>query len=126
MASFADFSSWQQESPLYGDGCKDMGISQPNWKWRTRAFERGRVSPNFFHLVGVGPALGRGFLAPESRAGNDREVILSFALWQHHFAANPNIVGQQIILNQQAYTVAGVMPNGFHFPQAVDFGSRWR
>ena len=120
-ASFADFSSWQQESLSFTEmAARTWAYLNLTGNGEPERLSVARVSPNFFHLVGVDPAMGRGFLASESRAGNDRAVVLSFALWQHRFAANPNIVGQQITLNQQAYTVAGVMPNGFHFPQAVD------
>ena len=120
-ASFADFSSWQQESLSFTEmAARTWAYLNLTGNGEPERLSVARVSPNFFHLVGVGPAMGRGFLDSESRAGNDREVVLSFALWQHRFAANPNIVGQQITLNQQAYTVAGIMPNGFHFPQAVD------
>lgn len=120
-ASFADFSSWQQESLSFAE------MTTRTWAYlnltgngEPERLSAARVSPNFFHLIGVEPAMGRGFLDSESRPGNDREVVLSFALWQHRFAANPAIVGRHITLNQQAYTVAGVMPNGFHFPQAID------
>jgi putative ABC transport system permease protein len=120
-ASFADFSSWQQESLSFAE------MTTRTWAYlnltgngEPERLSVARVSPNFFHLIGVEPAMGRGFLDSESRPGSDREVVLSFALWQHRFAANPAIVGRHIALNQQAYTVAGVMPNGFHFPQAID------
>ena len=68
------------------------------------------VSANFFDVLGVKPTLGRGFLAGEDVAGNERVVILSDELWRSTFAANPNIINQTIPLNGHKYTVVGVMP----------------
>src|SRR6185369_15871705 len=68
------------------------------------------VSANYFDVLGVKPTLGRGFLAGEDVAGNERVVVISDDLWRRNFAANPNIVNQTIPLNGQQYTVVGVAP----------------
>jgi len=120
-ASFADFSDWQQQTQSFAE------MTTRTWAYlnltgsgEPQRLSAARVSANFFHFLGVTPALGRDFLPAEMLSGNDHVVVLSDALWRHRFAADPAIVGRQITLNKQAYTVAGVMPNGFHFPQAVD------
>jgi putative ABC transport system permease protein len=120
-ASFADFSSWQQETRSFAEmTARTWAYLNLTGNGEPQRLSAARVSANFFHLTGIGPAMGRDFLAAETLAGNDHVVVLSYALWRHRFAADPAIVGRQITLNQQAYTVVGVMPNGFHFPQAVD------
>jgi len=68
------------------------------------------VSANYFDVLGVKPTLGRGFLAGEDVAGNERVVILSEELWRSRFAANPNVINQTIPLNGHGYTIVGVMP----------------
>ncbi len=73
------------------------------------------VSSNLFGVLGVTPALGRNFRSEEERAGN-RAVLLSHALWQSRFGADPRIVGRAITLSGESYTVAGVMPKHFEFP----------
>jgi putative ABC transport system permease protein len=73
------------------------------------------VSAELFPLLGVRPALGRGFTAEEEKPGSDKVVILSHGLWRDTFGGEPSIVGRDIILGGEKYTVVGVMPEGFHF-----------
>jgi predicted permease len=73
------------------------------------------VSSNFFQVLGVRPVLGRDFRWDEERPGN-RALMLSHELWQLRFGGQREIVGQQVTLDGERYTVAGVMPEGFHFP----------
>jgi predicted permease len=73
------------------------------------------VSSNFFQVLGVAPMLGRDFRWDEERSGN-RAVMLSHELWQSRFGGDREIVGQQVTLDGERYTGAGVMPKGFHFP----------
>ena len=77
------------------------------------------VSSDFFRVLGVNPAIGRSFLRTEEQAGN-RSVILSHGLWQSALGANPAAIGQTIQLNDETYTVVGVMPAEFQFPNAPD------
>jgi putative ABC transport system permease protein len=72
------------------------------------------VTGNFFEVLGVKPALGRTFLPEEdSTPGAHPVVVLSHNLWRHRFASNSSIVGQQILLNRQPFTVIGVAAEGF-------------
>ncbi len=68
------------------------------------------VGANYFDVLGMKPALGRGFLPGEDLAGRERVVVLSDQLWRRNFGADPSIVNQTIALNGQKYTVVGVMP----------------
>lgn len=74
-----------------------------------------RVTAQFFHVLGVKPLLGRTFLPEEETAGRDREVVLSDPLWQRRFSGDPAIIGKQIPIDGQSYTVVGVMPRTFEF-----------
>ncbi|MGE0556631.1 MAG: ABC transporter permease, partial [Gemmatimonadales bacterium] len=77
----------------------------------------GYVSANFLDLLGVAPALGRGFRTDEDRPGNASVVILSHALWVGAFAADPRAVGRDVTLNGRPVTVVGVLPEDFVFPE---------
>jgi putative ABC transport system permease protein len=79
-----------------------------------------RASANLFPLVGIAPQLGRTFLAEEDRDGANRVVILGHALWQSRFGSDSGIIGKSLTLNNQSYTVVGVMPSNSQFP--VGFG----
>ena len=74
------------------------------------------VTPNLFSMLGVQPQFGRNFLPEEAQPGRDHEVILSHALWRRVFAANPNIVGTTIRIDGAPYSVIGIMPPGFAYP----------
>jgi putative ABC transport system permease protein len=79
-----------------------------------------RASANLFSLVGATPRLGRTFLPEEDKEGANRVVILGHALWQSRFGSDSAIIGKSLTLNNQSYTVVGVMSPDFQFP--VGFG----
>ena len=79
-----------------------------------------RVSTELFSLLGVRPEMGRTFLASEDQFGRDNVVLISDRLWKTHFEADPNIAGRKLILNGRPYTVVGVMPPDFHFPEGPE------
>jgi len=78
--------------------------------------DNAAITPSLLDTLGVRPALGRGFTAEEGRPGGNPVAILSDALWKRKFGGDATIVGKGIVLNQQTYTVVGVMPAEFHFP----------
>jgi putative ABC transport system permease protein len=81
-----------------------------------RRIDVARVSHDLFPLLGVTPLVGRGFSAEEDEVGKNRVVALSEGLWRKHFGANPNIVGRVVKLDEEPYTVVGVMPARLQFP----------
>ena len=78
-----------------------------------RPFTGLRVSPEFFRVLGVAPAMGRDFRAEDDVRGTPRVIILSHATWRDAFGADPAIVGKSITLDGADYTVSGVMPQRF-------------
>src|SRR5262249_29810943 len=80
-----------------------------------------QVSSGFFDTLGVKPLLGRWFAADEVDGRRDKVVVLSHALWDRRYARDGAIVGKSISLDGASYTVVGVMPRGFHVPNATDF-----
>jgi len=75
-----------------------------------------RVSPSLFPLLRAAPHLGRLFTEEEGRAGADRVVLLGHGAWTNRFGADPDIVGAPVDLGGDAYTVVGVLAEGFYFP----------
>ncbi|MCI0404008.1 MAG: ABC transporter permease [Acidobacteria bacterium] len=71
------------------------------------------VSVNLFPMLGVHATHGRVFLAEEGVQGQNRVVLLGDSLWHRRFGADPSILGKSITLNNQSYTVVGVLPAGF-------------
>jgi len=74
------------------------------------------VSAALFPLLKVPPGAGRVFTEADDRAGAERVVVLSHQLWQRRFGAQASIIGNTLRLDDQSYTVVGVMPPGFDFP----------
>jgi putative ABC transport system permease protein len=72
-----------------------------------------RVSANYFEMLGVRPALGRGFTPDDDRPDHWRVVLLSDGLWRRRFNADPGIVNRTVTMNDREYRVIGVMPPGF-------------
>jgi predicted permease len=85
----------------------------------------GDVSSGFFSVLGVRFLLGRTFLPDEDRPGRDRVAILSYPAWRDRFGADRDIAGKAITLNDDSYTVVGVLPADFQFGStAADFQAR--
>ena len=75
-----------------------------------------RASSGIFDVFGVQPALGRGFVPAEDRAGAPPVAVISHALWMRRYHGNRAAVGQPIVLSGRTYTLVGVLPEGFHSP----------
>jgi putative ABC transport system permease protein len=83
------------------------------------------VTSSFFSVLGVQFTLGRNFLPEEDRPGQNRVAILSYAAWSVRFGADRDIVGKTITLDDESYTVVGVLPASFQFgTTAADFQAR--
>lgn len=78
------------------------------------------VSADFLRTLNVAPALGREFDTAETHTGGPLAIILSNNLWRNSFAADPNVLGRAIRLDDSSYVVVGVLPANFWFPQASD------
>ncbi|HXI31037.1 MAG TPA: ABC transporter permease [Vicinamibacterales bacterium] len=84
------------------------------------------VSGNFFSVLGARPLLGRGFLADEDAVPGEKLVaVLGYGEWQKRYGGDPGIVGRTISLNGGAFTVVGVMPNGFKGANAIGAPALW-
>jgi putative ABC transport system permease protein len=87
------------------------------------------VTASFFDVLRARPVFGATFTSRNEAAGGDRVVVVSHGLWQRHFSRDPSAVGRTITLNDESYTVAGVMPAGFVYPpgspQPVDVWTLW-
>ncbi len=78
------------------------------------------VTPDFFRVFGVSPALGRTLNADEFTPGRENVIVLAHRLWKRRFGGDPSVVGRQVNVNGRPFTIVGVMPAGFEYP-----GSRY-
>jgi putative ABC transport system permease protein len=111
---FKDFTdqctAFQKIAAYDTEGFNLTGVDRPE------RLNGARVSASFFPTLGQEALHGRTFLAEEDQFEHASVVILSYALWQRRFGADPAIINQTINLDGRPTTVVGVMPAGFHFP----------
>ena len=81
----------------------------------TEPVQGERVSGGFLMTLGVHPILGRDFNADEDRLGGPNVVILSYGAWNHRFGGRRDVIGQTVDLDNQTYTIIGVLPRSFTF-----------
>lgn len=84
------------------------------------------TSANLFDVLGVSAAVGAGFPKDGPFYSNDIVAVISDRLWRTRYNADPTIIGRQLNLNENMYTVVGVMPPGFNYPGDVDVWERLR
>ncbi|MGD0300157.1 MAG: FtsX-like permease family protein, partial [Bryobacteraceae bacterium] len=77
-----------------------------------------QVSPGFLEALGVRPRMGRSFEAVAEQPGHNREVLITYGLWQRRFGSDPAIVGKSAGINGEPFLIAGVLPKDFRFPFA--------
>ena len=108
----AVFSTWTTGVNVAMPGAGGAG--------RARYVQQQRVGTGFFRVLGVAPAYGRELSPDEDRPGGPAAVVLSDALWRHLFAADAAVVGRQVLLRGEPYTIVGIMPPGFQSGEPTD------
>src|SRR5262245_50098010 len=110
-ANYRDFkamsSSFEAMGAFTGSAVNLVGIGEP------RRLATTLVTADVLPLLGVAPALGRGF---EAREDDRRAAVISHGLWQSQFGADPAVLGRTVHLDGVPHTIIGVMPRGFYFP----------
>ncbi len=128
IVSAPNFQDWQRQNHLFesmaifDSAGKGYNLSEGTEPERVSGV---RVSAGYFDVLGVKPVLGRAFIPEEETLGKDREVVLSYGLWQRRYGADPGIVGKTIRMDGESYTVVGVMPREFRFQFWSDLRQLW-
>ena len=86
------------------------------------------VNANFFDVLEVKPAIGRGFVAADEQPGAPRVAVLTDGLWRRRFGARADVIGQDARLNNETTTIVGVMPPGIEYPDKAELwvSPHWR
>ncbi len=120
--SYQNWLDWRDQSHSF----ESVEATRPSTIALTGAGQPERLNSQnmtagIFPLLGVKAIIGRTFLAEEDRAGGNPVVVISYGLWQRHFGASQEIIGKNLTLDSQPYTVIGVLPSGFQlmFPADV-------
>jgi putative ABC transport system permease protein len=120
-ASAPNFADWRKQQTVFEQlaayGFDTFNLTGDGEAERVAALG---VTANLFPTLGVAPALGRNFLPEEEQPGRHRVAILSDGLWQRRFGADPQLIGRQIQLSGESYTVVGVMPPRIEFMRGYE------
>jgi len=113
-ASAAEFLDWRDMNHVFQElsGWRALyftitGGGEPERVWGSQ------VSGNFFRTLRVAPMLGRDFTPDDEQIGHEHVVILSYGLWQTRYGSDAGILGKTILLNEEPFTVVGVLPRSF-------------
>ena len=116
-SALPDYYAWRDQNRVF-DGLAgfyngDFNLSSPGTA--PELIQGAYITPNLFQVLKVSPSFGRLFASEEEQYGRHRVVLLSYGLWQRRFAGERDLVGRDIKLGGENYTVAGVMPRGLPF-----------
>ena len=121
--AYPNFLDYREQSQAFARmaafrwrGLDLTGVSQSEGPERLDGYE---VSAGFFETLGVSPAYGRTIRPEEDQPGAAPVVVIGHELWARRFNSDPNLVGGNVTLNGNGYTVIGVMPAGFRFPDVA-------
>jgi len=120
--SYPNYKDWRDQSHSF----EAVGAVRNNLMTMTGRAEAERlpsqnVTANLFDLLGVKPELGRGFSDAEDKPGAPPVALISHSLWERRFSSSPGVLGQTITLDNQSYSIIGVMPPRFEIlQQAAD------
>jgi putative ABC transport system permease protein len=113
----ANYRDWKRMSTSFATMAAYHGLSvNLVGEGDPERLEGASVTADLLRLLGAGPALGRAFIAADDQEGAPGTLLLSHGLWQRRFGGDPGVLGRKVILDDEPYTIIGVMPRDFHFP----------
>jgi predicted permease len=119
-ASLPDVRDWKSRSHVFSDMAW-WTIQVPTLRNRDNATLVAQISasPNLLDVLRAQPVLGRGFLPDDAKPGSPQVAILGDSTWHKAFNANKSVIGRPVAINGEQYTIVGVMPPNFEFPQGT-------
>jgi putative ABC transport system permease protein len=122
--SLPDFLDWRDQNQSFEHMAAFVqGLMFLDRNDQVEEVRVGIVTPDMFPLLRVAPVLGRAFTEEETVVGKHRVAVLGYSLWQRRFGSDAGVVGQTVSLSGFPYTIIGVMPAGFNYPDQSDL---WR
>jgi putative ABC transport system permease protein len=121
QVALGNYQDWKRQSRSF-ETLAVRGYTQMSLTGAGEAtnVEAALTSASFFSVLQTNPLLGRTYGERESEPGHNTVAVLSYPFWKKHFAADPAVLGRSINLNEQAYTIIGVLPKSMQYPSASD------
>jgi putative ABC transport system permease protein len=112
-----DFFDYKAQQRSFVDlGATTSGTIYVSGEEKAERFDGAWITANTFDIIGVRPFIGRNFRAGEDTPSGEKVAILSYSMWRERYDADAKIIGKSIRVNGVPYSVVGVMPEGFAFP----------
>ena len=112
----ANYVDWKSRNEVFEDMAavriRDFNLTGDGSPEKVYAYG---VTPNFFSVLGVEPALGRTLVLEDDRPEANKVAVISYPIWQSRYGGERGIVGRDILLDDEKHTVVGVMPRSFQF-----------
>jgi predicted permease len=113
-----NYAEWKKQKQIFEDVA---AMTEGDYNLTGRQGEPEKLggvaaTQNLFSVLGTKPIIGRVFAPEEDRAGAAHVALISYRVWRRRFGGDPKLIGQEILLNNEKYSVLGVMPPGFSFP----------
>jgi predicted permease len=121
-ASPANFLDWEKQNTVFDSlsAYSAGSVTVTGVEESAERIQRAVVSEQFFKVVRTPAHLGRTLLPEDSEKGKDVVAVLSHGYWQKRFGGDPAAVGKNIILDGRSFSIVGVMPGGFMYPNDID------
>jgi putative ABC transport system permease protein len=121
LVSPPDFADWRAQNRVFEEmAASDDAMYTLTGTGEPTSITAYKFSAGFFHVLGVPPIIGRTFLPEEEQPGKNRVVVLSYRLWQSRFGGDRGVIEKMVRLNGEPYTVIGIMPPSFEYPQDTE------
>jgi putative ABC transport system permease protein len=118
--SWLNYQDIKRQSTLFqsvSGYSEDVSVLQS--KDNSQSLSAPHVTPNVFSILGAQPLLGRTFTEVEGQPGGPLATLLSEGLWRQTFHGDRSVIGQSVTIGGKVYTIVGVMPQSFRFPEEI-------
>ncbi len=124
--SYPDFLDWREQDQIFADfSAYTAAMFELVGRDGAHKVDGARVSGEFFAMLKTSAYLGRTFTTTDEQQNAEPVALISHDLWQGHFGQDKEIVGRTITLSGKVYTIIGVLPHGFHYPEVLGKAQIW-
>ena len=116
--SYSDYLEYREQASTFEglEASVNGGVSIRDEGNPPEPYRMSRVTPGFFDMLGIQPAVGRRLTPADAAAGADPVILLSHSVWRDRYGQSPDVVGRTVRAGNELATIIGVMPEGFGFP----------
>jgi putative ABC transport system permease protein len=120
-ATYPNFNDWREQNSVFeAMAAYVSGSTNLTGRAEPERIQAAAVTADFFRVLRVDPILGRTIQPDEVKPGGPKVAVLSYRFWQSHYGGDPDITGQALTLDAEAYTIVGVMPREAQWPSTAE------